>query len=78
MPVKELRVADALFPSRNVAAADLLRFGRGAVAVVLRFIRNAGAHASHGLRENVAALRIFRGLASVCSGPDRRPNCLSH
>jgi hypothetical protein len=43
-------------------------FGRCAAAVELRFIRNAGAHASHGLRENVAALRIFRGLVRAFLG----------
>ena len=43
-------------------------FRAGAVAVELRFIRNAGGLASHGLRENVAALRIFSGGGQFAGG----------
>ena len=37
MLVNELRVTDALLPSRNVAAADLLRFGQGGEDEKLKF-----------------------------------------
>jgi hypothetical protein len=62
MPFKELRVSDALLPSRNMAVTDLLRFGR--VPLRLRCVLSATPEASSFMvsRETLRRGGKFWGL----------------